>query len=97
MEQVLNQIMPYLVSLLVGGLSYLISYIQTKKLKNKVISIEEAINNSEDDYYIICPHCNAKVDLKSTKIFVMAKQEFKERTDKQVSTCAQESKEESEE
>lgn len=90
MEQVLNQVMPYLVSLLVGGLSYLISYIQTKKLRNKVISIEEAINNSEDDYYIFCPHCNAKVDLKSTKIFVMAKQEFEERTDKQVSTCAQE-------
>lgn len=75
MEQVLNQIMPYLVSLLVGGLSYLISYIQTKKLKNKVISIEEAINNSEDDYYIFCPYCNAKIDLKSTKIFVMAKPE----------------------
>lgn len=90
MEQVLTQIMPYLVSLLVGGLSYLISYIQTKKLKNKVISIEEAINNSEDDYYIFCPHCNSKIDLKSTKIFVMAKQEFEERTDKQVSTCAQE-------
>ena len=95
MEQVLNQIMPYLVSLLVGCLSYLISYIQTRKLKNKVISIEEAINNSEDDYYIFCPHCNAKVDLKSTKIFVMAKQEFEERTDKQVSTCV--TKEESEE
>ena len=95
MEQVLNQVMPYLVSLLVGGLSYLISYIQTKKLKNKVISIEEAINNSEDEYYIFCPHCNAKVDLKSTKIFVMAKQEFEERTDKQVSTCV--TKEESEE
>ena len=95
MEQVLNQVMPYLVSLLVGGLSYLISYIQTRKLKNKVISIEEAINNSEDDYYIFCPHCNAKVDLKSTKIFVMARQEFEERTDKQVSTCV--TKEESEE
>ena len=95
MEQVLNQVMPYLVSLLVGCLSYLISYIQTKKLKNKVISIEEAINNSEDDYYIFCPHCNSKIDLKSTKIFVMAKQEFEERTDKQVSTCV--TKEESEE
>ena len=74
MEQVLNQVMPYLVSLLVGGLSYLISYIQTKKLQNQVISIEEALNHSEDDYYIFCPHCNAKVDLKSTKIFVMARQ-----------------------
>ena len=78
MEQILNQIMPYLAALLIGILSYLISYIQTKKLKNKVISIEEAINNSEDDYYIFCPHCNAKVDLKSTKIFVMAKPEKKE-------------------
>ena len=83
MEQVLNQIMPYLVSLLVGCLSYLISHIQTKKLKNKVISIEEAINNSEDDYYIFCPHCNAKVDLKSTKIFVMAKPEFKEESEEE--------------
>lgn len=81
MEQVLNQIMPYLVSLLVGGLSYLISYIQTRKLKNKVISIEEAINNSEDDYYIICPHCNAKVDLKATKIFVMAKKNTNEESE----------------
>lgn len=96
MEQILNQVMPYLVSLLVGGLSYLISYIQTKKLKNKVISIEEAINNSEDDYYIFCPHCNAKVDLKSTKIFIMAKQEFEERTDKQVSTCVKEKESEEE-
>ena len=83
MEQVLNQVMPYLVSLLVGGLSYLISHIQTIKLKNKVISIEEAINNSEDDYYIFCPHCNAKVDLKSTKIFVMAKSEFKEESEEE--------------
>ena len=83
MEQVLNQIMPYLVSLLVGGLSYLISHIQTIKLKNKVISIEEAINNSEDDYYIFCPHCNAKVDLKSTKIFVMAKQEKKQESEEE--------------
>lgn len=96
MEQILNQVMPYLVSLLVGGLSYLISYIQTKKLRNKVISIEEAINNSEDDYYIFCPHCNARVDLKSTKIFVMAKQEFEERTDKQVSTCVKEKESEEE-
>lgn len=96
MEQILNQVMPYLVSLLVGGLSYLISYIQTKKLKNKVISIEEAINNSEDDYYIFCPHCNARVDLKSTKIFVMAKQEFEEQTDKQVSTCVKEKESEEE-
>ena len=83
MEQVLNQVMPYIASLLVGVLSYLISYIQTRKLKNKVISIEEAINNSEDDYYIFCPHCNAKVDLKSTKIFVMAKQEFKEESEEE--------------
>ena len=83
MEQVLTQIMRYLASLLVGCLSYLISYIPTRKLKNKVISIEEAINNSEDDYYIFCPHCNAKVDLKSTKIFVMAKPEFKEESEEE--------------
>ena len=75
MEQVLNQVMPYVITVIVAGLTYLASYIQTRRLRNKVISIEEAINNSEDDYYIFCPHCNAKVDLKSTKIFVMAKPE----------------------
>ena len=75
MEQILNQVMPYVITVIVAGLTYLASYIQTRRLRNKVISIEEAINNSEDDYYIFCPHCNAKVDLKSTKIFVMAKPE----------------------
>ena len=78
MEQVLNQVMPYVITVIVAGLTYLASYIQTRRLRNKVISIEEAINNSEDDYYIFCPHCNAKVDLKSTKIFVMAKKPTEE-------------------
>ena len=81
MEQVLNQIMPYVITVIVAGLTYLASYIQTRRLRNKVISIEEAINNSEDDYYIFCPHCNAKLDLKSTKIFVMAKPELKEESE----------------
>ena len=75
MEQIINQVMPYVITVIVAGLTYLASYIQTRRLRNKVISIEEAISNSDDDYYIICPHCNNKVDLKATKIYIRAKTE----------------------
>ena len=66
----IEQLYPILAALLISVASYLISYINNKKLKEKVTTIEEALQSDEAQYYIICPECKAKIVLSKVKILV---------------------------
>ena len=66
----IEQLYPILAALLISVASYLISYINNKKLKEKVTTIEEALQSDEAEYYIICPECKAKIILSKVKILV---------------------------
>lgn len=66
----IEQLYPILAALLISVASYLISYINNKKLKEKVTTIEEALQSDEATYYIYCPECKAKIELNKVKILV---------------------------
>ena len=66
----IEQLYPVLVALAISVVSYLISYINNKKLKEKVTTIEEALQSDEATYYIYCPTCKAKIELNKVKILV---------------------------
>ena len=66
----IEQLYPVLAALLISVASYLISYINNKKLKEKVTTIEEALQSDEATYYIFCPTCKAKIELNKVKILV---------------------------
>ena len=66
----IEQLYPVLAALLISVASYLISYINNKKLKEKVTTIEEALQSDEATYYIYCPTCKAKIELNKVKILV---------------------------
>ena len=66
----IEQLYPILAALLISVASYLISYINNKKLKEKVTTIEEALQSDEATYYVICPTCKAKIELNKVKILV---------------------------
>lgn len=66
----MEQLYPILAALLISVASYLISYINNKKLKEKVTTIEEALQSDEATYYIYCPECKAKIELNKVKILV---------------------------
>ena len=66
----MEQLYPILAALLISVASYLISYINNKKLKEKVTTIEEALQSDEATYYIYCPSCKAKIELNKVKILV---------------------------
>ena len=66
----IEQLYPVLVALAISVASYLISYINNKKLKEKVTTIEEALQSDEATYYIYCPTCKAKIELNKVKILV---------------------------
>ena len=66
----IEQLYPILAALLISVASYLISYINNKKLKEKVTTIEEALQSDEATYYVICPECKTKIELSKVKILV---------------------------
>ena len=66
----IEQIYAILAALLISVASYLISYFNNKKLKEKVTTIEEALQSDEATYYVICPECKNKIELNKVKILV---------------------------
>ena len=66
----MEQLYPILAALLISVASYLISYINNKKLKDKVTTIEQALQSDEATYYIYCPECKARIELNKVKILV---------------------------
>ena len=41
-----------------------------KKLKDKVNTIEQALQSDDATYYIYCPECKARIELNKVKILV---------------------------
>ena len=66
----MEQLYPILAALLISVASYLISYLNNKKLKDKVTTIEQALQSDEATYYIYCPECKARIELNKVKILV---------------------------
>ena len=66
----MEQLYPVLAALAVAVVSYLISYVNNKKLKDKITTIEQALQSDEATYYIYCPECKARIELNKVKILV---------------------------
>ena len=66
----IEQLYPVLAALAVAVASYLVSYLNNKKLKDKVNTIEQALQSDEATYYIYCPTCKARIELNKVKILV---------------------------
>ena len=43
---------------------------ENKAIKEKVVSIEQALQADDNEYYVICPECKSKILLSKTKIFI---------------------------
>ena len=71
----MEQLYPVLAALAVAVASYLVSYLNNKKLKDKVNTIERALQSDEATYYIYCPECKARIELNKVKILVDRQQQ----------------------
>ena len=78
----MEQLYPVLAALAIAVASYLISYINNKKLKEKITTIEEALQSDEATYYIYCPECKARIELNKVKILVDKQQQQDNNTNK---------------
>lgn len=66
----MSELYAALISLGIAVVGYLVSYLSSKKLRDKVTSLEEFINSSDAEYYIECPNCRQKIVLNKVKILV---------------------------
>ena len=71
----MKELYPVLAALAIAVASYLISYLNNKKLKDKITTIEEALQSDEATYYIYCPECKARIELNKVKILVEKQKE----------------------
>ena len=81
MTEILKQISPLIISLVIAVLGYLVAYLERRKLAIKVDSLEKILEDDSTEYYVICPNCNEKIVLSQVKIFAHNVAEMEEHTD----------------
>lgn len=70
---VLEKVMPYVVSAIVALLMYIKFWLDNKRLKEQLGSIEDQLQHSDHDYYVVCPTCGNKLMLAKLKIYIEQK------------------------
>ena len=63
----LDTIFYVLIPVLSALAAYLVGYFNNRKIKEKIKTIEEALE-SDDGYYVECPQCGRKIYLSKVKI-----------------------------
>ena len=66
----MNELYTALIAVVIAALGYLCTYLNNKKLKDRVITLEEFIASDDTEYYIECPNCKSKIILNKVKILV---------------------------
>lgn len=70
MEQLYAALIASAISLIGALVAYLVSYLNNKKVKEKLETLEEFINSDDTEYYIECPNCKSRIVLNKVKILV---------------------------
>ena len=70
---VIEKLMPYVVSAVVAALMYIKFWLDNKRLKEHLGNIEDQLQHSDNEYYVICPTCGSKLMLAKLKIYIEQK------------------------
>ena len=70
---VIEKVMPYVVGTVIAVLMYIKFWFDNKRLKEKLGSIEDQLQHSDNEYYVICPTCGSKLMLAKLKIYIEQK------------------------
>lgn len=68
MEQYLDVIVSALVALAIAAIGYAKTYIDNKRLRERMDSIVDVLHNEESRYYVNCPTCDRKILLAEVEI-----------------------------
>lgn len=70
---IIEKLMPYVIGAVVAALMYVKFWLDNKRLKEQLGSIEDLLQHSDNEYYVICPTCGSKLTLAKLKIYIEQK------------------------
>ena len=70
---IIEKIMPYAVGTIIAVFMYIKFWLDNKRLKEQLGSIEDQLQHSDNEYYVICPTCGSKLMLAKLKIYIEQK------------------------
>ena len=70
MEQLYAALIASAISVVGALVAYFVSYLNNKKVKEKLQTLEDFINSDDTEYYIECPNCKSKIILNKVKILI---------------------------
>ena len=70
---IIEKLMPYVIGAVVAALMYVKFWLDNKRLKEQLGSIEDQLQHSGNEYYVICPTCGSKLMLAKLKIYIEQK------------------------
>ena len=68
MEQLYTALISAAIAVIGAISAFLVSYLKTKSINKRLISLEEFINSDDLEYYVLCPKCGNKIILNKVKI-----------------------------
>ena len=69
----IEKLMLYVIGDVVAALMYVKFWLDNKRLKEQLGSIEDQLQHSDNEYYVICPTCGSKLMLAKLKIYIEQK------------------------
>lgn len=74
MSDILKEIAPYLVTMVIGIIVWATTHVKSKALAQEMFSLKEYLREADAKYYVICPQCGSKIGLTDVQIYQMAKE-----------------------
>lgn len=75
MQEILTAIGPYITTLLIAAIGFVITYInyrkkaiEMKEVKEKINTLDEFLSSDDTEYYVTCPNCGHEICLNKLKI-----------------------------
>lgn len=74
MSDILKEIAPYLVTMVIGVIVWATTRVKSKALEQELFSLKDYLREADAKYYVICPQCGSKIGLTDVQIYQMAKE-----------------------
>ena len=74
MSDILREIAPYIVTLVIGVIVWATTHVKSKALEQELFSLRDYLREADAKYYVICPQCGSKIGLSDVQIYQMAKE-----------------------
>lgn len=69
MNQILKELSPYIVPVLIAVVGYIANWIKLKEQEQKLNHLQDIIKQEGENYYIVCDRCGNRIKLSKASLY----------------------------